>query len=365
MNLELKNIFLEYSYKKVLNGVSFLFKSGNIYALLGENGAGKSSLANILCGKIKQKSGEIFFNEKKLNLFSQKKSIDFGIRCVEQRPLLVNSLSIKDNFRLINQKIKFEEKNELFEKWLGKINLNTKITDLTDEQKFNVSIVNALLTNPKVLILDEPTFFPLEKLTELKKTGMIIIVITHNIVEAITKTDFTILLKDGTIIHSKKSSEFSENEIKNRLYNFQDEFLEDSQKEFISCQIQEDVIFKLKQKNPKLGYIPTDKTFRASNPDLTIFQLLTANKTKLSQKELIEYSQEILQKADVKIKLNEKVSNLSGGMLQRLILQKQLSENPKLIFLFNPTKGLDIAATKNTFLCLEELSKKNVPVILG
>ena len=117
--------------------------------------------------------------------------------------------------------------------------------------------------------------------------------------------------------------------------------------------------------NSKIGYIPSDKTFRASNPNLTILQLLTARHPKGKKNKLEQYASTLLKKADVNIKLKEKVYCLSGGMLQRLILERELAENPNTLLLFNPTQGLDIEAKNRLFNRLDNLAKNGTTVILG
>ena len=93
-------------------------------------------------------------------------------------------------------------------------------------------------------------------------------------------------------------------------------------------------------------------------------QLLCSRHTNLKKSDAEQYSNLLLKKADVNIKLNEKVSALSGGMLQRLILEKELAEHPETIVLFNPLHGLDVDATKRLFSKLENLAQKGVKVII-
>ena len=116
---------------------------------------------------------------------------------------------------------------------------------------------------------------------------------------------------------------------------------------------------------PSIGYIPSDKTFRASNPNLTILQLCSAYHTDKSQAFLRDYSRELLKKAEVNIQLYEKASCLSGGMLQRLILERELAENPKELYLFAPTHGLDLEATERLYTRLEGLAKNGTKIIIG
>ena len=98
--LSLQDICVNYSYKRVLTGITLEFEKGKIYSLLGENGAGKSTLAHVLCGDIQPTGGSIYLNQKKLNIKNPKDAIRKGIVCVHQRPLLAPSLSIRDNLRI-------------------------------------------------------------------------------------------------------------------------------------------------------------------------------------------------------------------------------------------------------------------------
>lgn len=80
---------------------------------------------------------------------------------------------------------------------------------------------------------------------------------------------------------------------------------------------------------------------------------------------LEQYSKELLRKAEVNIKLYEKASCLSGGMLQRIILEREIAENPEELYLFDPTHGLDVEATERLYSQLEALAKKGTKVIIG
>ena len=96
------------------------------------------------------------------------------------------------------------------------------------------------------------------------------------------------------------------------------------------------------EKSPfTFGLIPSNKTFRGSNPNLTILQLLSAGLA-----ENREYAMSLIKKADVNITLNEKAEYLSGGMLQRLILERELGKNPDILILCEPVQGLDSSSVK-------------------
>lgn len=374
--LEVKDLVVKYSYKTVLNGVSLSFEEGKIYSLLGENGAGKSTLAHVLCGDILKTEGTIFFDDEQCDFHSPKDAIQKGICCVHQRPLLAQEISIAENLQLGIKKINREIEKKLAEYWLLGIPLNTKVKNLGMENQFFVSLTGALLKNPKVIILDEPPKLSNEQLQNLvncvdensmqndKETSSpkkrIVIIITHDMHEAIEKTDFTVLLKDGKILKSCETEKTSTEEIENLLFGISEETV--LPPFVIQANLDEEKFFS--QRNSRLGYIPSDKTFRASNPNLTVKQLLCAKKTFLNEKQSNDFAQMILKKAEVKIRLEEKVSSLSGGMLQRVILEKELSENPKLLVLFKPLHGLDYEAIQKLYGKLESFTQKGGSVIM-
>lgn len=448
--LKLEDIFVKYSYKSVLNGISLQFEKGKIYSLLGENGAGKSTLAHVICGDINQTSGKIFLNDKEIYFDSPKKAIEHGICCVHQRPLLAQEISIYENLKIGVKKIDKQKQAELLNFWLPGISAKTKVKELGIENQFYVSLVGALLKNPEILILDEPPKIEKEKLKALaegddfttagnestteksfaarenvctaredefttvkafaacenactapnnesttahaftagknkfsneqasvarvnsitprgvqnaasqKSSPRIIIVITHDLNEAIEKTDHTILLQEGKVLKSCPTSQTSAEEIENLLFGISEHV--EFPPHLIQAELDENTFFM--RKNRKIAYIPSNKTFRASNPNLTIKQLLCSKRTWLKNSDAIEFSKLLLRRADVNIKLNEKVSALSGGMLQRLILEKELAEHPQTIVLFNPLHGLDIDATKKLYAKLEKLAQSGVKVII-
>ncbi len=378
--LSLKDICVKYSYKTVLTGVSLDFEPGKIYSLLGENGAGKSTLAHVVCGDILPTGGSIYLNQKKLKIRKPKDAIKNGIVCVHQRPLLAPSLSIRDNLRIgISHKMT-KRIPEFAQNWLPGRELTEEVRNLSEVEVFNTSLTGALLKSPNVLILDEPPFLNKEKMRQLAESGLIIIIITHSFKEAIEKSDQVILLKDGTLLEKTPAAQITEEDIKEKLFGLTKtltipDFIEEKD-------ISEDEVMRLREKisgsspkmtkitNPKtalhsIGYIPSDKTFRASNPNLTILQLCSAYHTEKKQADLEEYSRELLKKADVNIKLYEKALCLSGGMLQRLILERELAENPQVLYLFDPTHGLDVEATERLYRRLEGLAKKGTKIIIG
>ena len=318
--LELKDISVNYSYKKVLTKISVCFEKGKIYSLLGENGAGKTTLARVICGDILQTSGELFLDNKKLLIHKPKDAIKNGIVCVHQRPLLAPSLSIKDNLRIGISREMAKNIPEIVKKWLPNRKITDSVNQLSESEVFFTAFAGALLKKPLILILDEPPFIEKSVLKDLCKNGLTIIMITHNLEEALEKSDEVILLKDGEILEKTETSKITAADISKKLFGL-----------------------------TKIVKLPKELQIK-----------------KISEDEVLEeYAKQLLQKADVNIKLNEKAVCLSGGMLQRLILERELAENPKELYLFNPTHGLDVEATEKLYSRLVTLAKNGTKVIIG
>lgn len=377
MGLRVENIKVRFSYKSVLNGVTLEFEGGKVYSILGENGEGKSTLARVLCGDIQPDEGKLFVENQPVTFKNPAAAIKSGICCVHQRPFLSDSISILDNLRIGNFKFDKKKSIALLQKWLPGTSEKELVKNLSIEQRFYVSLCGTLLKNPSVLIVDEPPeFFDIHS---LKNPSLIVILITHNIEDAVKKSDEIILLKDGMILDKLTSGVFMDetelaslsDKIKEALFsvnakNFQELKLPSKVKIIRTATVKEFI-----QKEDELtfnsssgtGIIPSDKVYRGSNPNLTILQMLTAKKAG-SQKELEEYAEKICKKAKVNIKITEKAENLSGGMLQRLILEREIQAEPEQLILCEPFKGLDFAASR--LLCdrMEELIASGCKITL-
>lgn len=216
MNLELVNICKKYSRKEILKNLSLTFSEGKIQALMGENGAGKSTTANIISGVIQPDSGFILIDGKKVNITNSKKALDLGISYVQQRPLLCDSLTIKENL-LIGLKKDFQKNIPQISKvWLKDIEINTLVKDVSSDLRFFISLAGELLKEPQVLILDEPTAllnnsqrdYLFTQLKILASQNMNIIVITHYKEEAIKYCNSITFLEEGSIV--KKIKQYQE-----------------------------------------------------------------------------------------------------------------------------------------------------------
>ena len=389
MTLELSDICLRYSKKIVLDNLSLTFEGGQIHALLGENGAGKSTTANIICGELTPDKGELLLDGKPVIFRSPKDAIQHGICYVHQRPLLADYITVKENLLLGLNKEQKERLLPQAKKWLPEVKLNSFVKDFGADTRFFIALTSALIKSPSLLILDEPSAllddaqrtFLFENLRSLAQDGMNIIIITHNYDEAQKYCDTIDFLEDGKVIKDYKPLEhtLSVEELNNQKQAAHDS--EDFNIMGISVQkgkitlvkgLAEDGLDELEKKllgirqrwnDKKLGIIPTDRKFTGSNPNLTIEQMLTAA-LEIPENQKPDIALQMIKNSGVNIEPFEKCSCLSGGMLQKLMLEREFYNNPDFLILCNPLQGLDVETCKKICLRIYNAAQKGAYILI-
>ena len=212
IRLSCENLELELDKKKILKDISLEVHSGEILALLGESGCGKSSLLKAMLGLYPLSKGKIFFQGKEIqNLPSHKR----GISVVFQDLRLFPHLNVGENvgFSLELQKVPKTERRKRVEELLKLVQLEgyseRRIDSLSGGQMQRVAIARALAMNEKLLFLDEP-FSALDPnlrremgdfLLELqKKENLTVVLVTHDQEEALRLAHRIALMKDGEIL---------------------------------------------------------------------------------------------------------------------------------------------------------------------
>jgi ribose transport system ATP-binding protein len=231
--LELKNVSKSYSGITVLENINVELEKGEVLCLVGENGAGKSTMIKIMAGVIApDKGGVITAFGSSYDRLHPRQAKDLGIAAIHQDIDLVDNLTVADNIFLgselkkkngfIDTKTQEKISDEmLFKLKINKIKGEMALSDLSTAQKQCVQIVKALKDEAKVLILDEPTAslgdeettILLDLVIALAKNGMGIIYISHYIDELFKVGSRLVILKDGRMVGIKKVSETNAEEI--------------------------------------------------------------------------------------------------------------------------------------------------------
>ena len=215
--LKIDNISKSFPRVKANKNVTFNIKRNTFHALLGENGAGKSTFVKILYGLLKPDEGKILFNDNVLNVQSPSEARQKKIGMVFQHFSLFDSLTVRENLILgIDTNMSFsnlqKKVNDISDKYQLPLDLDAPINTLSAGQKQRVEIVRILLQDPELLIMDEPTsvLTPQEveslfkTLNTLLKEGRTILYITHKLEEVINLCDEVTILRDGSVIESSK-----------------------------------------------------------------------------------------------------------------------------------------------------------------
>ncbi|MCB0327068.1 MAG: ABC transporter ATP-binding protein [Bdellovibrionales bacterium] len=205
-----------------------------IHGLIGENGAGKSTVMKILYGFYQASSGEIFINGTKQEICSPEDAISFGIGMVHQHFMLIPPMTVFENIilgqeptkaGLIDQKKAKSKISSILEKYQIEIDLEATIETLSVGLQQQVEIIKVLYRDAQILILDEPTavLTPqeaqklFEVLRQLKESGKTIILITHKMKEILEVTDRVTVFRKGKKIQSLETSQSNEDLLANLM----------------------------------------------------------------------------------------------------------------------------------------------------
>ena len=209
-----------------LNGASLRAYDGEVHAIIGGNGSGKSTLAKVISGVLIPDSGQVSIFGKSASSPVEAKAL--GIANVYQEVLVTDECSVLDNLYigaddLFSANIGPEEKvakaSALMGELLGfDLDLGTPVGDLPLSIKQWITIARALLTDPKVLILDESsaaldfdsTERLFQKMRELKEQGASILMVSHRIAELVRIADRATVLRDGVDVGSLQKEEITE-----------------------------------------------------------------------------------------------------------------------------------------------------------
>lgn len=164
--LELKGITKIFPGVKALNNVSFQLRRGEVHALMGENGAGKSTFIKVITGVHAAEEGHMYLNGSEVHFRGPKDALEAGIAAVYQHPTTYPTLSVTENIFMGHEfkksgMLQWRQMNLEAKKLLDRLDADFKPTEemgaLSVAQQQMVEIAKALSTNAKILILDEPT----------------------------------------------------------------------------------------------------------------------------------------------------------------------------------------------------------------
>ncbi|MHB9094673.1 MAG: ATP-binding cassette domain-containing protein [Eubacteriales bacterium] len=215
--LEIKGITKRFGGVTAVDNVSFSVNKGEVFGLLGDNGAGKSTMIKMVCGVYKADEGEIIFDGQKIENHNPRKAREIGIETVFQDLALVDPLDIPANiflgrelrtgpFGFLNKKKMAQESLSLLQRL--KINipeLSTSVLNLSGGQRQAIAIARNVYWNAKMVIMDEPTAAlgvrernnVLDIIRTLREQGVTVLLISHNMEDVFAVTDHIAIMRRG------------------------------------------------------------------------------------------------------------------------------------------------------------------------
>jgi ribose transport system ATP-binding protein len=229
--LEAHGVSKAYPGVQALDAVDFDLRRGEVQALVGQNGAGKSTFIEIIAGSLRPDSGQIVLEGKPYTALDPSRSIELGIQTVHQENQLVEELSVAENIYLYNLPrsplgfVRHADCEKAADALLAELGITMrsgrKLTGLTFIEKKLVSIAKAFSRKARILILDEPTASLDEKgkniLFDLIRSatakGLSVIYISHNLGEIFEICDRVTVFKDGRKVSTRAVAEISMNAV--------------------------------------------------------------------------------------------------------------------------------------------------------
>ncbi len=230
--LQLKNISVHYGGVKALDGVDIDIDEGEIIALMGPNGAGKSTMLKTIFGLTPIQGGKVFWHERELKPVSYE-IVEMGIVFVPQGRRVFSSMTVEENLEIggyifrDSKKVK-RQMTEVLDTFPAlKSKRKEKAGVLSGGQQQMVALARGLMTDPKVLLLDEPSlglapkivkevFAKIKEINERHKTA--IMVVEHNTKSLLEITNRAYVLDKGKIVVHKTSQELLGNDILEKVF---------------------------------------------------------------------------------------------------------------------------------------------------
>jgi ribose transport system ATP-binding protein len=230
-SLQCRHIYKSFGVNQVLQDINLDVVRGEVHALLGQNGAGKSTLVKILTGVYARDSGDIIVNGREADIRNPRDAEKYGIAIIHQDQQMVPYFDVTRNAYLgaelktplgfLDFKTMAARVTEKLELIKASFSAGDQVSSLSVGQREQVAIAAALLKDPKILILDEPTASlsnrEVEDLFEiiamLKKHGVTIIYISHHLDEVFQITDTITILRDSRVQGTFASREISHEEV--------------------------------------------------------------------------------------------------------------------------------------------------------
>ncbi len=227
-----ENLVKSYRGKKVVNGVDINVRPGEIVGLLGPNGAGKTTTFYMVVGLVHPTEGKVFFKDRNVSKVPMYKRARMGLGYLSQEPSIFRKLTVQENVMAILETLPISgrERRERLDFLLNEL----KIAHLAKQRAYTLSggerrrleITRALVTNPSLILLDEPfsgvdplaVYEVQEIIKDLRAKGLGVLITDHNVRETLAVVDRAYLMCEGKVLREGASSFLVNDEMSRELY---------------------------------------------------------------------------------------------------------------------------------------------------
>ncbi|MBP3366728.1 MAG: LPS export ABC transporter ATP-binding protein [Treponema sp.] len=231
--LRVSSLYKSFGRKRVVKGVEFSMRTGEVLGLLGPNGAGKTTTFYMIVGFYKPTAGDVFLNESRITQFPMYRRAQAGISYLPQEPSVFRKLTVEENIWAIletrkdltkaQKKTRLEQLIDEFA--IGRIRKQQAYT-LSGGERRRTEIARSLAIEPKFLLLDEPFagIDPIavadikEIIRLLARQGIGILITDHNVRDTLEITDRAIIISTGTILVSGTKEDILQSQEARELY---------------------------------------------------------------------------------------------------------------------------------------------------
>jgi len=364
--LAIEHVSKSFGATRAVDDVSLSIEAGEIVGLVGENGAGKTTLMRIVAGELTADAGTI----------GGATSIGF----VHQHFMLVNDFTIAENLALATGASPRDAESIIAESGIDLRDVTRRARDLSVGEKSKLELIKAIARKPQLLILDEPTsvLTPYESdelfrvMRSIASEGTAVVFISHKVREVIEVATRVVVMRRGKVV--VESAKMNAEELAAAML----ETPRPAQRgeggrrpgEGLSGEIvaivgvagngQRELADEYLREHPRarLGFIPEDRTRDGLVAEMTIAENVALVGDGRRTPQLIEqYS--------IRAKGPDQLAgSLSGGNQQKVILARELDRTPELIVAAEPTRGLDIEATRFVHDQLRHAANRGAKIVL-
>lgn len=230
--LEISNLEVYYGIIQAIKGISFEVNEGEIVALIGANGAGKTTILHTVTGLIPSSAGKIYFEGKEITKTPGYKIVSMGMAHVPEGRRVFSQLSVYENLKLgaytRKDKNEFEETLRMIYSRFPRLEerRNQLAGTLSGGEQQMLAMGRALMSHPKLIVMDEPSMglSPIyvneifDIIQEINKTGTTVLLVEQNAKKALSIADKAYVLETGNIVLSGDAKDLMNDDSVKKAY---------------------------------------------------------------------------------------------------------------------------------------------------